>query len=447
VDNLNLPVVEWRVASAGQRDRIISRRPALDDTALVRAMQHIIDAVAADGDRALIRSLREFDGVAGCADPLRVSPDEVSKARRSLSDDLVDSIRFCIQRSRSFNERIVQQASWAEPFDGGRYLGELARPLESVGLFVPSGKGSFPSVLIQIGTPAVVAGVPRIAVVVPPAPPGAESRVDPATLVVADELGITEIYCLNGPSGVAALALGTESVPKVDKIVGPGSPAVAVAQSLLQRYGVPIVAGLGPTDSLIIADEQADPALLAVDLLNEAEYGADSSAVVVGTSRAVLEAASTALDGLWRVLPEPRRSYAASALAEHGGLYLVHSLELAIDLANAYAPEHLQIATAEPRRLLPRVKFAGTVLLGQSTTFASSNYAIGTPATLPTTGFARIASGVTAHTFLNRIAVAELSVAGFWLTAPAVGQLAAHEGFPAHALTVQARRAMGHPSP
>lgn len=305
-------------------------------------------------------------------------------------------------------------------------------------------KGSFPSVLVHIGTPAVVAGVPRIAVVVPP-DPSHDGGLDPATLVVAAELGLRDVYRLNGPSGIAALAFGTGQVPQVGKIVGPGSPAVTLAQQLCQIHGTQVVAGLGPTDSLIVADRSAHPAVLAADFINEAEHGEDSSAVLISTDAALLEEVAQHVEVQLNGLPEPRRSYAAMALA-NGGMVLAEDRAQALSVANAYAPEHLQLAVTDAQSWLPDVRFAGTVLTGQWTSFAASNYVIGTPATLPTTGFATSISGVTAHTYLNSIAIAQLGPNEFWPLAPAIEDLAEHEGFPAHRASVTVRRDV-HGSP
>jgi histidinol dehydrogenase len=357
----------------------------------------VVDDVRTRGDAALIDALGRFDKIALPVERLRVSADEFEQARAAVSDALVEAMRTSIAQVRAFNEVIVQRSSWMVESRPGLVIGEQATAIPSVGLFVPAGKGSFPSVMIQIATPAVVAGVQRIVVMVPPLP-GGTGQVDPATLVAARELGLNEVYRCNGPAGIAALACGTET------------------------------------------DDSADPRLLAADLINEAEHGLDSSAVLVGTSRAVLEAARGFVMQQLETLPEPRRTYATTSIARNGGLVLVHSRAQAMDLPNAYAPEHLQLAVTDPEAWLPLVRYAGTVLLGQWTTFAASNFAIGTPATLPTTGYAQVSSGVTASTYLVRVAVAQLDEAEFHRLAPVVTELARHEGFPAHAATVTIRQ-------
>lgn len=439
--SVELRVLSWAEADEATRRRVLTRGGVLGDPTspapLTESIRTLLEDVRTRGDAALVDALSRFDMVSCGPDELRVPDAAFAAARASLDPSVHAAIVLAIERSTAFNRQIVDRASWSAQTQTST-VGEIARPIESAGLFVPSGKGSFPSVLVQIGTPAVVAGVPRVVVVVPP-DPLRSGGVDPATLVVAQELGLRDVFRLNGPSGIGAMALGTESVPRVSTIVGPGSPAVTVAQQLCQGYGCQVVSGLGPTDSLIIADASADPVVLAADVINEAEHGMDSSAVLVSTDAALLETVSRHVRDQLDRLPEPRRAYATSSLAT-GGLLLARDRAEAMEIANQYAPEHLQLAVEDPRAWLSAVRFAGTVLLGQWTSFAASNYVIGTPATLPTTGFATSVSGVTAHTYLNLISTAELGAEGFWELASAIEDLAAHEGFPAHAQSVTVRR-------
>jgi histidinol dehydrogenase len=332
---------------------------------------------------------------------------------------------------------VLEGASWQAELEPGLVVGERCGPIDSAGLFVPSGKGSFPSVLMQIGTPAVVAGVPELAVVVPPAA-GRGTGVDPAVLAVATELGLTSVFRANGPAGIAALAFGTESFPRVRKVVGPGSPAVTAAQILVQAYGCSTVMLFGPSESLVIADDSADAVLVAADLLTEAEHGADSAALLVTPSSELLEAVGREVDRQLAALPAWRREYAESAISRFGGAFLVRDLDEACGFANEYAPEHLQIVTRDPDALLPRLDHAGEILLGP-TPFSAANYVLGIPATLPTGGFARVSSGVTARTFLKTSSVGSLSREALARLAPAIVALAEHEGFPAHAAAIRVR--------
>ena len=321
----------------------------------------------------------------------------------------------------------------------GVEVGEQSRPIASVGLFVPSGKGSFPSVLVQIGTPAVVAGVPEITVVVPPVA-GSDGRVDPAVLAVAAELGLWRVYRANGPAGVAALAFGTASLPRHDKVLGPGSPAVQAAMLEVQRHGCVTHMVLGPSESLIIADNSADPALLAADLLNEAEHGPDSSSILVTDSPALVAATQAHLAAQLTQLPEPRASYARSSLGENGGAVIVRNIAEAAEVASRWAPEHMQIATRDDEAVLGMIDHAGEVLLGQATPISAANYLIGVPAALPTGRFARVSSAVTARTFMKTTSIARLSEQSLSQMADPICALADHEGFPAHAAAIRIRR-------
>jgi histidinol dehydrogenase len=291
---------------------------------------------------------------------------------------------------------------------------------------------------VQLGTPAVVAGVPRIAVVVPPVP-GSDGVVDPAVLVVARELGLGDVFRANGPAGVAALAFGTETVPKVRKVVGPGSPAVACAQVEVQRYGTVTTMVLGPSESLVIADDSADPRLLAADLLNEAEHGPDSSSLLVTDSERLVAAAQSEVERQLALLPEPRRSYAAAALGTNGGLFLVDDMAQAAEVANAYAPEHMQIAVRDEAAMLSLLTDAGEILVGQWTPVSAANFLIGCPASLPTSGFAKVSSGVTAETFRKRTAVARADERSLARMRESITAFTQHEGFPAHEAAVTIR--------
>ncbi|MGV9306951.1 MULTISPECIES: histidinol dehydrogenase [unclassified Nonomuraea] len=427
-------IIEWRLAGEMERRRLLARGgTAAPDPELVKSVTDLVQRVRLRGDEALAEALDRFHCVkAG----LRVGAAELEAAGGELDDTLKEAVRMSIAQVRAFNETALARSHWRVERDGVT-VGELVRPIESAGLYVPCGKGSFPSVLIMLATPALVAGVGRIALVVPPCVDG---RVDPAVLFAAHELGLTEVYRSNGPAGIAALACGTATIPAVRKLVGPGSPAVSVAMAAAQRLGCVVETGFGPTDLMIVCDGSADPRLLAADLLNEAEYGFDSAAVLVGTDRQVLERAAAELAAQIDELPGPRRDYAEKSVRGNGGIVLVGSAEEAMAVANAYAPEHLQLAVAEPEAWLPLVRHAGAVLLGQWTTPAASNFAIGTPATLPTTGFAKVASGVSVHTYLTRIPVAQLDKDAFWRLAPTIIALAEHEDFPAHAATVTVRQ-------
>jgi histidinol dehydrogenase len=429
----------WDELSDDERSRALDR--GLDqifDPALRDSITEIIEDVRANGDAAVARALRRYDQCDVDAAALRVTDEEFAAARRSVRPALLAAIRDGIDHVRRFNEQLAARGDWSFESEPGLTVGEKVTPIASAGLFVPSGKASYPSVLVQIGTPAVVAGVPEIAVVVPPVP-GTAGAVDEAVLVTADELGLRAVFRANGPAGVAALAFGTETFPKVRKILGPGSPAVTCAQVEVQRYGVVTTMLLGPSESLIIADDSAEVRLLAADLLNEAEHGPDSSSLLVTDSPALLASAQLEVARQMDALPEPRRGYAAAALGANGGAVLVRDLTQAAEVANAYAPEHMQIAVRDEDAVLGAIQHAGEILLGQWTPVSAANFLIGCPASLPTSGFAKVNGGVTVDAFRKRTAVARADRRSLTRMSGPILELAGHEGFPAHQAAVRIR--------
>jgi len=410
---------------------------AVFDPDLNDAVRAIVEDVRDNGDEAVLRALGRHDGVRCPPDRLRIEAEEIAAAATSIPHELATAIRTGIANIRRYNEHILESASWSAELEPGVVLGEQARPIASAGLFVPSGKGSFPSVLMHLATPALVAGVPEIAVVVPPKAGSLE--VDPAVLFVAGELGLTNIFRANGPAGIAALAFGTETFPRVGRVVGPGSPAVAAAQVQVQLAGCSTVLLFGPSESLIVADESADPFLLAADLVTEAEHGPDSACLLVTPSESLVDAVASKVAYALEELPEPRQAWAREALAR-GGAVLVSSVDQAVAFSNEYAPEHLQLAVRDPAALARHVEHAGEILLDQLP-FAAANYLVGVPNTLPTGGFARVSSGVTARTFLKSSSTASVTGPALERLAESTVVLAEREGFPAHSRALQLRAA------
>lgn len=424
--------------TAEERAAIFQRssRDVFDQT-LAASVQAIIDDVQQRGDQALIEATERYDGVGLPIERLRVAPDEITAATEQVRGPLLDAIDEAIANVRRFNRHIVDMASWRHEVAPGVLVGEQASPIDRTGLYVPCRKGSFPSVLIHQATPAVVAGVRQIAVVMPPLP-NQDGAVDSATLAVAGRLGIEEVYRANAVAGIAALALGTATVRPVRRIVGAGSPAIAATQLAVQRFGVAVGLLYGPSEAVILADRSADPDLLAADLLNDAEHGSDSAALLVCDDAALIEAVEARVAARLGHLDDMHRQYAAAAISIYGGAVLVRDLDEGIAFVNEYAPEHLQIATRDPEGALPRIHNAGEILLGQTTPFVAGDYSIGITNTLPTGGFARVSSGVTARTFLKFSTVGRLDRAALAALRPGIRALATHEGFPAHVAALDA---------
>jgi histidinol dehydrogenase len=410
------------------------------DPDLRRSIGELIDDVRERGDVAVCDALSRFDGIEVGPDGLRVSAEEFERA--TVTPEVDAALDDAIAHLRAFNEAQMEQArDWSFESEPGLAVGEKITPMTSAGLFTPSGKASYPSVAYQLAVPAVVAGVPSIALVVPPVP-GGSGEVDPAVLVVCRKLGIADVFRVNGPAGIAALGFGTDTVPKVRKIVGPGSPAVTLAQVEMQRHGVATMMLLGPTESLVIADDSADPVLLAADLLIEAEHGTDSTVVLLTDSAVLADAVDRELERQLPGLAEVRATAASASLGPNGGCVLVDSLDTAVGIANEFAPEHLQVAVADASvdEVVDGLVNAGEILVGQHTPFSAANFVIGCPASLPTSGFAHVSSGITADTFLKRTAIARADARALTRMAPSVLALADHEGFPAHGDALRLRQ-------
>jgi histidinol dehydrogenase len=435
-------MLRWSDSTPAQRAELLDRDL---DRSIPPGLREQIGELVLDvrerGDVAVCEALGRWDGVEVDPDGLRVSDDEFAAARAQVSDDLRAAIDDMVTHIVRFNtELAARRGDWSFESEPGLIVGEKVTPIASAGLFCPSGKASYPSVLAQLGGPAVVAQVPTIAVVVPPKP-GAGGAVDPVVLGVAERLGLRDVFRVNGPAGVAALAFGTERIPKVVKVVGPGSWPVTVAQIEVQRYGTSTMMALGPTESLAIADDSADPARLAADLLIEAEHGTDSCTLLVTTSAELAEAVDVELARQIAALPAARAEAARASLGVNGGCMLVDSLAEAAEVANAFAPEHLQVAVrpADEQSVVDSLVHAGEILVGQDTPFSAANFVIGCPASLPTNGFARVNGGITVEAFTKSTAVARADEAALRRLAPSVLALADIEGFPAHAAALRLR--------
>ncbi len=413
---------------------------AIFDPELRASIGRLIDDVRTRGDAAVCDALARFDGVTVKPGGLRVTSDEIAAA--TVAPEVDAAIDDAIAHVRAFSEhQLARLTDWSFEAEPGLVVGEKLTPVASAGLFVPSGKASYPSVAYQLATPATVAGVEQIVLVVPPIPGRDDAAVDPAVLVVCRKLGITDVFRVNGPAGVAAMGFGTESIPQVRMIVGPGSPAVTLAQIEMQRYGVTTMMLLGPTESAVIADGSADPTRLAADLLIEAEHGTDSTVVLLTPEEALGIAVDAELAAQLADLPEVRATAARAALGANGGCVVTADLDEAVAIANGFAPEHLQVAVDEAveSKTVDALRNAGEILVGQDTPFSAANFVIGCPASLPTSGFAHVSSGITAMTFLKRTAVARADPAALKRMAPSILALADHEGFPAHAAAIRRR--------
>lgn len=411
-----------------ERERLCRRR-GVNLRDLIGQVEPIIEEVRHRGDDAVREFTRKFDGADLEPSAFRVSQEDIDRAGSSLPADLLEAMQVSIANIRTFHERQVEPPIWEIEVSPGIFAGEKVIPLESAGLYIPRGKGSFPSMMMMAGVPAKVAGVRRIAVVTPP---DVNGRADPATLAAASMIGLDEIYAIGGVQAVAALALGTNTIPRVDKIVGPGSGYVLAAKQFLSTEldtGLPA----GPSEAIVLADSSTDPLTAVTDLLIEAEHGPDSAAYLVTTDRPLAAKALEIIPRLVTTLPAERRTFCETVLQSNGGVVLADGIADALAFINQFAPEHLQILTENPLDLLEQVKFAGEVLLGPYTPGTLANYSIGPNAILPTSGFARTASALSVRDFTRRMSFSRVTESGFRDLAPKTLVLARYEGFAAHA--------------
>jgi histidinol dehydrogenase len=323
--------------------------------------------------------------------------------------------------------------AWSMTDACGSRMGQEVRPLDRVGIYVPGGRAAYPSTVLMTAVPARVAGVREIVLVSPPSPDGS---VNPAVLAAARIAGVTEAFCVGGAQAVAALAYGTETIRRVDKIVGPGNIYVALAKSrVFGDVGIDMLAG--PSEVVVIADADADPAFVAADLLAQAEHDPMARSVLLTPSAALLDAVEQ--ETVRQLAALPRREIAASALDANGALVLTGSLAEAVDVANRLAPEHLELAVAEPEALLPRVRSAGAVFLGRHTPEVVGDYVAGPNHVLPTGGTARFASALSTEDFVKRLSVIQYSTRGLVEAWPHLAELSRVEGLQAHGEAARVR--------
>ncbi|MCC6613520.1 MAG: histidinol dehydrogenase [Anaerolineae bacterium] len=426
--------MQWNKLTADERARIL-RRAESDITNLLPLAQDVINKVRTKGNKAVVGYARKFDAPNFRASMLRAKPADFKAARKALSAEVIAAIEAAHENIQRFHEEQMPEPMWFTQVKPGMMAGEKVSPVTSAALYVPRGKGAFPSVMLMLATPAKVAGVPRVVVATPPTP---EGKADAASLVAAEVCGIDEVYVVGGMQAIAALAYGTETIPKVTKIIGPGSSYVSAAKRVL--YGtVDVGLPAGPSESIILADETADPRLAALDLLVEAEHGPDSAAIFVTHDEALAHKVHELLPGYIAELPEWRRKFVETVLSNYGGVMLTGSLEESIQFVNDYAPEHLEVLTAEPFVTLQSLRNAGEILLGHYTPIPTANYALGLNAILPTGGFARSFSSVSVWDFLKRSGVGYMSREGYTNLQGTVATLADYEDFPAHAMAIRKR--------
>ena len=426
------PIHCWNALGERQRRAVLARLAAPADPALEARVKDIMEQVRAGGDKALIRLEAELDGVE--LDDIEAGEEEIGEAGGRLTGEQRAAIHAALANIRACHAAQRPEDSRTEPVPGV-VCEQHYRPLQAVGLYVPAGGAPLPSTAMMLAAPAQLAGCPQRILC---APPAAGGSIHPAILYVAQQCEVHRVFKLGGAQAIAAMAYGTGSVPRVDKIFGPGSRWVAAAKqrAAMEPGGPAQDLPAGPTEAMVIADKSANADFVALDLLSQAEHGEDAHVLLLCLDEALATAVQEAVADQLRTLP--RAEVLEKSLAA-GALLVVDSLEDAVEVANRYAPEHLLLQVADPRSLAAKIRNAGAVFLGPWSPESSGDYCNGANHVLPTYGSARWASGLGLADFYKRISVQELSREGLESIAGAIAVLARTEGLEAHARAAEVR--------
>ena len=412
--------------------RALDRPPESVDPGIHRQVAAILAAVRDKGDAALVELTERFDGVALEPTGLGVTAAEFDAAESQVGERTMEALRYAARRIEAFHREAMPRAWSMEDANGSR-LGQDVRPLDRVGIYVPGGRAAYPSTVLMTAVPARVAGVREIVLV---SPPGADGLLHPAVLAAARIAGVTEAYRVGGAQAIAALAYGTDTIRRVDKIVGPGNIFVALAKArVFGEVGIDMLAG--PSEVLVIADAAADPVFVAADLLAQAEHDPMARSVLLTPSRELADRVAVETERQLGTLA--RRDIAERALRQNGALVLTRDLEEAVEVANRLAPEHLELLVADPRALLAGVRNAGAVFLGAYTPEVVGDYVAGPDHVLPTGGTARFASALGPEDFVKRLSVIEYTTRGLAEAWPHLAELARVEGLGGHGAAAAVR--------
>jgi histidinol dehydrogenase len=426
---------KWQETPEATRQKLM-RRAQADIESVASVVRPVIEDVRDHGDDALRRYAQKFDG----ADlkTIKATPDEFARAEKTLDENLKTAIKKCADNVRKFHDEQMRRVEkyWMVDIEPGVRAGEQVSPIESVGLYVPRGKGAFPSTMYMLCIPAVIAGVQNIAVVTPPR---ADGSADDASLYTAKLCGVENVYKVGGAQAIAALAYGTETVPRVRKVLGPGSPYVQAAKQLL--FGI-LDPGMpaSSSEAVILCDETADQHNTCLDMLNEAEHGKDSAVLLITHDEKLANFVRDNLSRFIDELPEPHRGICAHVMQNYGGIILTETLDESIALSNEYAPEHLHLKVKNAEKILPRLEHAGEILIGEYAPSTLGNYGTGVNHVLPTGGFAHTYSCTTVWDFLKRTSLSEVTKQGFESLIGPVTTLTDYEGFPAHGDALRKRK-------
>ncbi len=425
-------ITEWTEAQAELR-RICDRTQDEQVFNKEATVREILQSIKRLGDRALLDYTAEFDGQRfETGQSLLVTSAELDAAYQRVDHDLLEAIRLAKQKIETFHRMNIPK-SWVHFADQGVVLGKRYTPVDRAGIYIPGGRAVYPSTVLMNAIPALVAGVDRIVMVTPP---NSEGGINPAVLVAAQEAGIKEIYRVGGAQAIGALAYGTETIPKVDVISGPGNIYVMLAKKLV--YGTVGIDSLaGPSEILIIADSSADPQHVAADLLAQAEHDPMAAAILITTDTDL--AGNVAEQVQMQLENHPRRVLTEKSIVNFGIIIVVETLEQAAELSNEFATEHLELEVEDPWALLPKIRHAGAIFLGHATPEAVGDYLAGPNHTLPTSGSARYASPLGVETFLKHSSLIQYTPPALESVAKAIDTLATAEGLPSHGASVTLR--------
>jgi len=412
--------------------KVIMKRSMEDISSVYEDMRKIVEDVRQNGDAVSLKHYKKLKEDISQAD-LEVTREEIEAAYKQMDSKVVDCLKVAAKNIIKFHHAQLEREMWSIEVTDGIIAGRITRAMDRVGCYIPGRRAAYPSSILMTVLPAKVAGVGEIVAVTPPD----EGMVaNPATLVAADVAGCGRIFKVGGPWGVAGLAYGTETIPRVDKIVGPGNKYVTAAKMLV--YGqVDIDSPAGPSEVLILADETGDPELIAVDFLSQVEHDPDSAAVLVTTSQKLAEEVCNLINREFESLP--RKEILQSSLTKHSHVLVAKDMKQSIDFTNEYAAEHLQILTEDPFIVLNKIKHAGSIFLGPYSPVPVGDYASGTNHVLPTGQCARMFSGLSVDDFIKKPTFQYLSKEGLSSLKDVVVTLAESEGLPLHARAVQAR--------
>lgn len=411
--------------------RELLQRPVIDTATLQQQVKAVMDVVKQDGDKAVLQFTRQFDGVQ--LERLEMTEQEIAIAIELIPDDLKRAIKQAAHNIRTFHEQQKIAVEVIETMKGVRCWRKSVG-IEKVGLYIPGGTAPLFSTILMLGIPAQIAGCKEVILC---SPPDKNGKLNPAIVYAANLVGITKIFTIGGVQAIAAMACGTETVPRVYKIFGPGNQYVTCAKQLVQQDGIAIDMPAGPSEVCVLADDSANPAYVAADLLSQAEHGTDSQVLLVTTDAELVDKVIQELNK--QLEPLPRKEIAEKALS-NSKVILIKDLNEAIDLVNEYAAEHLIISCKDDELIAEKIINAGSVFLGNYSPESVGDYASGTNHTLPTNGFAKAYSGVSVDSFVKKITYQKLTKEGLESIAPTVVTMAAAEGLDAHKNAVLIRQ-------